>query len=191
VEPGGTGKRLNARAAAATARARFVPATVGLPIAVETRAVDSDCGLPLTTAEVPAVAVAPPEWFELHALIAMTPRSVHTDISLLTPVRRVIDAAGSTLYIVPSWERRVTGLACRRAHNRACRKSSLIGTSDVPAPPRKYRSTFICSLASHQLARLRAISEPSTHAKLASSVHCHRSSTVQFDLPGSLALRGR
>src|SRR5262245_7805397 len=73
------------------------------------RAVDSDRGLPLTAAEVPSVAIAePPEWLELHALIAMTPRSAHTDISRLTPARRVIDAAGSTLHIVPSWVCRVT-----------------------------------------------------------------------------------
>jgi hypothetical protein len=44
VEPGGTGKCLNARAAAATASARFAPATAGLRIAVEMRAVDCDCG---------------------------------------------------------------------------------------------------------------------------------------------------
>jgi hypothetical protein len=109
VERGGTGKYLNARAAAATASARFVPTGVGLRIAAAIRAVDVDRGLALTTPEGPAFAVAePPEWLELHALIAMTPRSAHTDISRLTPVRRLIDAAGSTLVIVPSWVRRAT-----------------------------------------------------------------------------------
>ena len=78
VAPGGTGKCLNARAAAATASARFVPTGVGLRIAAEMRAADSDCGLPLTTAEVPAVIVAePPEWLKLHAPSARTPRSAY------------------------------------------------------------------------------------------------------------------
>jgi len=127
VEPGGTGKCLNARAAAATASARFVPTTAGSRIAVEMRAVDSDCGLPLTTAEVPTVAVAePPEWLELHALIAMTPRSVHTDISRLTPVRRVIDAAGSTLHIVPSWVHRVTAHRHDRTSKGGCQLADTI-----------------------------------------------------------------
>jgi len=99
---------------------------------------DPDCGLPLTTAELPAVAVAePPEWLELHALIAMMPKSAHTDSSLLTPVRRLIDAAGSTLHIVPSWKRRVT--AHRHVSALAAAPATLGSAGSDACPPARQR----------------------------------------------------